>query len=155
MEIREATAGDVSVLVGLRSAFIEELSYLGPPSSCAKSPNPLSSQLADRFRAWLPARIASGRFVGLIGFEGADPVSTAFLVVSDRPPTPTIPNGRLATLVNVYTCPGHRRRGFGRQMVEAALAKARNLGLDAVELEATPDGRQVYERLGFNPRPHP
>jgi ribosomal protein S18 acetylase RimI-like enzyme len=43
----------------------------------------------------------------------------------------------------------HRRRGLAAQVVSAALAEARADGLETATLQASPDGRGVYERLGF------
>lgn len=43
----------------------------------------------------------------------------------------------------------HRRRGLARRLLLAVLAEARAQGLRTATLQASPDGRSVYERLGF------
>ena len=57
--------------------------------------------------------------------------------------------GRQGTLINVYTYPAYRRRGYGRQIVDAAIAQGRELDLDVIDLEATDMGRGVYAQTGF------
>jgi len=100
-----ATMADIDELIRVRSALNDELA----PHTDAQR-----TQFADHFRAWLPGRIESGQFIAVMGFIGTDLVSTAFLLVNDRPATLSIPNGRIATLVNVYTVPAYRRRGLGQ-----------------------------------------
>jgi RimJ/RimL family protein N-acetyltransferase len=58
-----------------------------------------------------------------------------------------------ARIWGVYVSPEHRRRGFGRAVVAAAIARASAWpGVDWVDLavsERAPEARRVYERLGF------
>jgi GNAT superfamily N-acetyltransferase len=49
----------------------------------------------------------------------------------------------------VATDPLYRRRGLAAQVVGAALTAAREDGVRAATLQASPAGRGVYERLGF------
>jgi hypothetical protein len=50
----------------------------------------------------------------------------------------------------VLTTPAQRRRGFGTELLGCAVAALREAGLVPV-LDATPAGRPVYERQGFEP----
>lgn len=43
----------------------------------------------------------------------------------------------------------HRRRGLASQLLLAIMARARLSGLRTATLQASPDGRPVYQRLGF------
>jgi GNAT superfamily N-acetyltransferase len=43
----------------------------------------------------------------------------------------------------------YRRRGLAARVIGAALAEARADGMRTATLQASPDGRSVYERLGF------
>jgi ribosomal protein S18 acetylase RimI-like enzyme len=43
----------------------------------------------------------------------------------------------------------HRRRGHASALMRAALAEAHADGATTATLQASPDGRPVYERLGF------
>jgi ribosomal protein S18 acetylase RimI-like enzyme len=50
----------------------------------------------------------------------------------------------------VATDPRYRRRGLAARVVAAALIAAREDGVRTATLQASPDGRGVYERLGFH-----
>ena len=52
-------------------------------------------------------------------------------------------------IVSMWTEPGHRRRGLGRQIVEAILAWGRANGVTRFALHASDDGRPLYELYGF------
>lgn len=52
-------------------------------------------------------------------------------------------------MFNVYTVPGHRRRGHAQQLMAALIDTARACGVTAINLNASPAGRAVYEKLGF------
>lgn len=56
---------------------------------------------------------------------------------------------RLAWLGMVLTAPKFRGRGFARALVEHALAVADSKGIETVKLDATDQGRPIYERYGF------
>ena len=51
--------------------------------------------------------------------------------------------------MNVYTLPGHRRRGYASALVERIIADARQMELSYLELKATEDGLPLYQKLGF------
>ena len=51
----------------------------------------------------------------------------------------------------MYVAPAHRRHGLGRQLLAACRREADQLGLRRLLLYATPDGKQLYERAGFEP----
>ena len=68
--------------------------------------------------------------------------ATATLVCYER---------RLGWLGMVLTKAPYRRRGFARALVERALQLADLRGIDTVKLDATDQGRPLYESLGFVP----
>ena len=53
------------------------------------------------------------------------------------------------TVLNVYTRPACRRRGYGRAVMKALLAEAQAMELCSVELKATEDGVPLYKAVGF------
>jgi GNAT superfamily N-acetyltransferase len=52
----------------------------------------------------------------------------------------------------VYVAPESRRHGVAPALVVAAIDAGRRRGLARIRLHATPEGRSVYERLGFTRR---
>ncbi|HKG12644.1 MAG TPA: GNAT family N-acetyltransferase [Pyrinomonadaceae bacterium] len=55
----------------------------------------------------------------------------------------------LAWVGMVLVDPSFRRRGIASRLMGAALSYLDGEGVETVKLDATPDGRHVYERLGF------
>lgn len=51
----------------------------------------------------------------------------------------------------VITHPEHQRRGYARQVMAAALAHLEEQGIQHVLLDATDQGRPLYESFGFEP----
>lgn len=49
----------------------------------------------------------------------------------------------------VSTDPADQRAGLGRALMEALMAYAESEGIEVLGLHATPAGRPLYERLGF------
>lgn len=61
----------------------------------------------------------------------------------------TLRLGDDASVQYVATDPAFRRRGLASRLLGAVLSEARADGLRTATLQASPDGRGVYERLGF------
>ena len=56
---------------------------------------------------------------------------------------------RLAWIGMVLTSANYRGRGFARRLLAAALDRADSLGIETVKLDATEQGRLLYETFGF------
>src|SRR6266568_2857125 len=56
---------------------------------------------------------------------------------------------RLAWIGMVLTSASYRRRGFARRLLTTALDRADSLGIETVKLDATEQGRPLYETFGF------
>ena len=63
--------------------------------------------------------------------------------------TPDFLNGNTGTVLNVYTKPEHRHKGYAQKLIEMMLADAKQMDLDFVELKATEDGYGLYKKVGF------
>jgi GNAT superfamily N-acetyltransferase len=69
--------------------------------------------------------------------------------VVEKPVSPSFMSGRTGIVLNVYTRPECRRRGYAKLIMETLLSDANELGLSVVELKATDDGRPLYLSVGF------
>lgn len=56
---------------------------------------------------------------------------------------------RIAWIGMVLTHPAYQRRGFARRLVSRAIEIAQARGLDTIKLDATEEGRPLYQSLGF------
>lgn len=64
-------------------------------------------------------------------------------------PTYHNPSGRKAYIMNMYTAPTYRRRGIAYRTLDLLVRDAKDRGITAISLEATPMGRPLYEKYGF------
>lgn len=76
-------------------------------------------------------------------------VACASLCFINVMPTFEHPSGKRAHLMNVYVRAEHRRRGIARKMVLRLAEEARARGATEITLDATEEGRLLYESLGF------
>ena len=81
--------------------------------------------------------------------DGQTIVSCAFLLIVEKPMSPAFINGRTGMVLNVYTFPSYRRRGYAKKVMEALLAEAKKIEISAIELKATENGYPLYHSIGF------
>ena len=56
---------------------------------------------------------------------------------------------RFAWIGMVLVDPEHRSKGFGTQLLEKAIKHLDELQVPTIKLDATPQGKHIYEKLGF------
>lgn len=69
--------------------------------------------------------------------------------VAPRLPRPGASSHQMAYVQWVSTAPQHQRKGYAHAVMESLMAEAKRLDLEVVELHASPQGRSMYEGLGF------
>jgi GNAT superfamily N-acetyltransferase len=60
-----------------------------------------------------------------------------------------VTRGAEAIVVNVYTDHAYRRRGLARMVMHQIIDWAETSGIESLVLQASLDGRPLYEQLGF------
>lgn len=85
----------------------------------------------------------------LLAMDMGYPVACATLCYKRCIPTLGHPTGRRAHIMNVYTAEGYRRQGLARQLLLALHEEARQRGVTEITLDATDEGRKLYEALGY------
>ena len=138
--IRVAAVEDVPEILRHRVGMYEAMG-VGDRKSRAEMATACSEVLPQAmadgsFRAWLAE--ADGRVVAGGGVFVTSWLSHPYDLLC-----------RKATVLNVYTDVEYRRRGIARKLMEAILAWCRSQGLADVFLHASPEGRLLYEQLGF------
>ena len=140
MVIDKASDKDIEELVGLRLAYLQE--DLGEIS--ASDLQSLKGALPQYFRKHLNRDL----FVYIAG-EEKEILACAFLLVVEKPMSPAFITGKTGTVLNVYTKPEYRKRGYAKQLMNALLEDAKANELSVIELKATEDGYQLYKSVGF------
>jgi len=142
--IRAATPADLEAILHHRRRMCEDMGH--------RDAAVLDAMVADcrgRLRRWLEEGVYRG---WLVEREGAV-VAGGGIIVSAWLPNAADPQDRRATILNVYTEPAHRRQGLARALMEEMLRWCREQGFRAVTLDASDDGRALYESMGFRPTP--
>jgi len=79
-------------------------------------------------------------FAAWVAYLDGEPVSTAATVIG----------GGAVGVYNVATLPAHRRGGYGEAIMRHALEQARlEHGLSRTILQSTPQGFELYQRMGY------
>ena len=140
MTHRFAALEDVDTLICLRFAYLEEDQGALDPGA--------RSILRQQLSSYFPRALGS-TLVAVLAMDGPLAVSTACLVITEKPANLAFPTGKTGVILNVYTLPAYRRRGRARRGMEMLIDEARHRGLSSLELSATEQGRPLYEALGF------
>lgn len=147
--IRIATLDDRAVLVHQRVAMFTDM---GVPIDAGVVADVYGRWL-DRalpsqiYHAWVVDAAEEGRVDAVVAGSG--------IIVLPWPPGPRSVGDQLAFVYNVYTEPEHRRRGLGRLVMEAIHSWCRGHGVNSIGLNASADGRPLYESMGYRIRTNP
>lgn len=137
---RPAEAADIPLLAKARLDFLQTLGHNVPDEELEAAQEQIEGFLQDRLNQQIFAWLA---------FVEDQPASIGFLQIYNVMFHPTSHNGRFGRIVNVLTWPEFRNQGFAREIMERLIIQARDLQLDYVNLHASPEGRHLYESLGF------
>ena len=78
-----------------------------------------------------------------------DIISCAFLLIVEKPMSPSFITGKTGIVLNVYTKPECRKKGYAKKLMTMMLEDAKTEGVSIIELKATKDGYSLYKSVGF------
>ncbi|HTL98184.1 MAG TPA: GNAT family N-acetyltransferase [Holophagaceae bacterium] len=142
--IRPARLDDLETLVAHRVAMFQDMAY-GDEAGLAR--------MAPEFRGLLRSWLTTGQVRGWVAESGGAALGGALLELREALPSPLTAQRVRGYLFNVYVAKEARGQGLARRLTEAALAEARRLGLEMVELHASKDAEALYRGMGFEPTP--
>jgi GNAT superfamily N-acetyltransferase len=105
--------------------------------------------MSGAFRPWLVEKMRAGEYLAWVAVAGDRTAAGLGLWLMDWPPHLIGPGWRRGNILNVYTQPEFRKQGMARALMAEALAWCRGNRIGCVILHASPDGRPLYESLGF------
>ncbi len=101
------------------------------------------------FEPWLRARLRDGRYVGFLLNEDGTCVAGAGIFYAEFPPHYLDLEPVRPYLLNFYTAPAARGKGYAGLLLQACVDHCRAQGCKVATLHASRFGRPVYERFGF------
>jgi GNAT superfamily N-acetyltransferase len=138
--LRQATADDAPTIAEHRHKMFADNKFA--------TDEHLSTMDAN-FEPWVRERLADGRYIGLLLEEDGQILAGAGIHFQDFAPHWMDIKPERAYLLNFYTAPEARGHGYAKQMLQAAVDLCRDRGIDVVTLHASPYGRPIYEKFGF------
>ncbi|MQA02856.1 MAG: GNAT family N-acetyltransferase [Streptosporangiales bacterium] len=134
--VRLATGADVPALAALRRDWTAENGWAADEDDFER-----------RFAAWFTGE--TERRVTWLAELAGQPVGMLNLVLFDRMPRPGLRAGGWAYLANLYVRPAHRGQRIGGDLLDGAVAYAREHHLDRIVLHPSERSVPFYRRAGF------
>lgn len=140
MVFEKATIQDINVLTDLRIAYLQE--DLGT----------ITDEDMNSIRTMLPVYYEKNLNKNLMVYvvrKDEDIISCAFLLIVEKPMSPSFITGKTGIVLNVYTKPEYRKKGYAKKIMTMLLEDATVQGVSVIELKATEDGHSLYKSVGF------
>jgi len=137
---RKLNKNDKELFINLRFAYLNEEHNFDEIGI---------EQLKNNLNLYFEKHIMENDFIGIIGEYNGKIVSAAYLAISEKPPNPSFINGRVGTLLNVYTFPEYRKKGIAKKLIKEIIKETKLMGVDRIDLKATKAGYNLYKKLGF------
>ena len=137
---RLAGINDIPLLAKTRLDFLRALGYSVPDEAITSAQQQIETFLQERLNKQIFAWLA---------IVEEQPVSVGFLQIYNVMYHPKSHTGRYGRIINMLTLPEYRNQGLARGIMERLIALANEFSLDFIDLDASPDGRHLYESLGF------
>ena len=134
---------DISELIRLRIAYMTD--DYGSISDMER--HSMEEHLPDYFE-----RKLGNELVVFVARSGSHLVATVYLLITEKPANPSLPNGFEGEVLNVYTEEEFRGRGVSSHLLKEMIAYAKEKHLCRIDLKATDEGYQLYKKLGFEDR---
>jgi predicted GNAT family acetyltransferase len=140
MDDRVKIIVDINTLIKLRFDYISTERELSTEDK---------SKLTPKLREYFKEYMTQENFTAYVMEIDGEIVSAAFLIIDERPPGLNNQNGRYGTIMNVFTYPAHRGKGYATSLMNSLIIDADNIFVSVLDLYSTKAGKNLYEKLGF------
>lgn len=137
IKIIKASSKYYSQVIALRYEMLKDVNNL------------LTDNFSDDFRTATEAFFTEGNQTTLLAMDDNAAIGCATICYIMLMPTYSHPTGKRAHIMNVYTRKKYRRQGVAKRLMEALLKEAKESGITHISLDATKEGRLLYDKLGF------
>lgn len=141
---RKAQIEDIPLLVDMRMNLL---------SSANKKSREELKHVEDKLYAYYRANLNTQKHVAYLAYDGDTVAGTGGMCYYDVLPTYHNPSGKHAYIINMYTMPQMRKRGIAGTILDMLVKEALAADVKYISLEATAEGRGLYEKYGFVPLP--
>jgi N-acetylglutamate synthase-like GNAT family acetyltransferase len=106
--------------------------------------------MTNSLKQYYLKHFVKNEFIGIICEFNSNIISTAFLAINEKPANFHFINGKIGTLLNVFTYPEYRKNGISTNIMKMVLEESKKLNISEIELLATEDGEKIYKKFGFS-----
>ncbi len=138
VSIRPARHDELGAVAGLRWRWAHEVD---------RAPVVTQQEFVRQFVAWAQQNRDTHHCTVLVRDD--TPIGMAWLAIGRRVPNPAALDRRSGDVQCVYVVPEERDGGLGGLLIEAVLARARELGLERVTVHSSERAVSAYRRHGF------
>jgi len=139
---RKMGENDLNIFIKLRLDFLSEI------NKDLTEKNKIL--IEDSLKKYYTKYLLKNEFIGIICEYIGTVISTAFLAINEKPANYNFVNGKIGTLLNVYTYPEYRKNGISTKILDLIIKEAKEQNVSEIELTATKDGEKLYYKFGFN-----
>ncbi len=93
--------------------------------------------------------MATERFFAFMALSGEKVVSFGAMVVKKIPGDASKPVYLEGDILNMYTVPEERRKGYSAIILQELIDEARRRGISKISLHTSKDGEKLYRKFGF------
>ncbi len=145
---REATLADLDTLTALRVETLRAANKLAN--------NVDMDEVERASRLYYTQYLGTPAHIAYLVYDSADAQTARLIGCGDVcfyevMPTYQNPSGQKAYVMNMYTRPPWRRQGAASQTLALLVRRAHERGVAHIALEATDEGRLLYQKHGFLP----
>lgn len=137
---RKATGEDITVLTDMRMSLL---------SSANKKSRDELKGVEENILEYYQRNLETDKCVIYVAHVENAIVGTGSMCYYDVLPTYHNPSGKRAYIINMYTNPDLRRQGIAGEILDMLVKEALRSGVKYISLEATEEGRKLYEKHGF------
>lgn len=138
--IKKATKDNLEAMIQSRYETMKKVSNLND-----------DYEFCDDFKNYTKEYFLKGNQTTVLAIDDTNMkvVGNASICYIDLLPTFSHPNGKRSHLMNVYVQKNFRHQKIASKMVSFLIEEAKAKGVTEISLDATDDGRHLYETLGF------
>jgi ribosomal protein S18 acetylase RimI-like enzyme len=111
--------------------------------------NEISEQIHTQLQSYYSKHMNDDFFAAFVEDEDGNVVSTAFLVIVEKPANLSWPTGKTGTILNVLTYSDYRNKGYATMALNLLIDIAKKQDVSFIDLSASELGRSLYKKLGF------
>lgn len=144
MYVCKATINDLELLVKSRLELLREVNHLSEAETLV--------DIDKTLRSYYSKNLESDNYVAFLAFQNESKkifMGTGSICFYCVLPTCHNPSGKKAYIINMYTVPKFRCQGVATRILEELVQEAFKQKVEFITLEATGQGRSLYEKNGF------